>query len=379
MMDTTFIFNRPVDEKNFVGRQHDVSVLRNMLGGGESFVVYGEPKVGKRSLIYRALTLCQKQGMNLLVCEISLMKARSCEDILLGFAQTLLRSVASTRSEFALLVPELFEGTHLVFDPEQFDSRGTVICANWELDSTDYDAVFALPALLAERFHRRIVVLLEEFQNISFPEESYFLLKSLDAAVQNCGKNVSFIFTGSHFNAMRDIFDVKRLFWLSTVRIIPTRITPLEAADAIYRGFQQMGKVIEKDSIQSTAELLRCNMWYVNHLFSIIDQIGKGYVPNTAIDSGLDNLMAIHTPRFFSAICSLTDFQLNLLKAILDGETRFSASSVIEKYGLNSSANVKRLKDALIKKEIVWFDDDDNPHIQDPLMELWLRKEYFAV
>jgi len=378
MMDTTFIFNRPTDEKNFIGRQHDVSLLRNMLYSGESFVVYGEPKVGKRSLIYRALALCQKQGMNLLVCEISFMKARSLDDILLGFADAMLRSVVSTRSEFAQLVGELFAGTHLIFDPEQFDSHGTVICTNWELDSSDMDAVFALPAILSERFHRRIVVLLEDFQNISFPEQSYFLLKSLEGAVQNAGKDISFIFTGSHFNAMREIFDVKRLFWLSVVRVIPSRITPIEAADSIYRGFQQMGKVIEKDSIQSTAELLRCNMWYVNHLFCIIDQIGKGYVPNTAIETGLDCLMAIHSPRFYSIICSLTDFQLSLLKAVIDGETRFSASSVIEKYGLNSSANVKRLKDALFKKEIVWFDDDDIPHIQDPLFELWLRKEYFA-
>jgi hypothetical protein len=73
----------------------------------------------------------------------------------------------------------------------------------------------------------------------------------------------------------------------------------------------------------------------------------------------------------------LTTFQVNLLKAILDGHTKFSASEIIRTYGLNSSANVKRLKDALMKKEIVTFNEKDEPVIIDPLFEYWVRKFYF--
>jgi DNA-binding IclR family transcriptional regulator len=73
----------------------------------------------------------------------------------------------------------------------------------------------------------------------------------------------------------------------------------------------------------------------------------------------------------------LTTFQVQLLRAILEGHTRFSSAEVIRQYGLNSSANVRRLKDALCKKEIVTFDEDDNPLILDPLFEYWVRKYYF--
>ena len=50
---------------------------------------------------------------------------------------------------------------------------------------------------------------------------------------------------------------------------------------------------------------------------------------------------------------------------------------LIKQYGLNSSANVRRLKDALCKKEIVTFDEDETPIVLDPLFEYWVRKEYF--
>lgn len=377
MVDTTFIFNRPVDDKHFAGRLKDVQLLCNLLRGGESFVVYGEPKVGKKSLIYRALSEYKKQNAAFLAVNVSFMRARTRDEIILSFARALLQAFASTSVELSSLAKDLLGGTHLVFDRDRYHSGGECVSANWELDSSDIDAVFNLPAALCARYGRQTAVLIDQFQNISFPDDSFVLLKSLEAAVQNSGSGVSFIFTGSRFNAMREIFDVKRCFWLSAVRIIPSRITPIEAADSIYPGFQQTGKVIEKDTIQSTAQMLRCNMWYVNQLFCIIDQIAKGYVPDIAIESGIDNLLAIHSPGFFSTISSLTDFQLSLLKAIIHGETRLSASSVIDKYSLNSSANVKRLKDALIKKEIVWF-EGDIPHIMDPLFELWLRKEYFA-
>ena len=73
------------------------------------------------------------------------------------------------------------------------------------------------------------------------------------------------------------------------------------------------------------------------------------------------------------------DHQLSLQKAVLDGVTKFSASDVIEKYRLNSSANVRRVKDALRKKEIITFDEKDEPVILDPLFEYWVSKYYFEM
>jgi hypothetical protein len=74
----------------------------------------------------------------------------------------------------------------------------------------------------------------------------------------------------------------------------------------------------------------------------------------------------------------LTDHQLSLVEAALDGVVRFSASDVIEKYELNSSANVRRVKDALKKKEVLTFNEKDEPEILDPLFEYWLRKHFFG-
>jgi hypothetical protein len=67
------------------------------------------------------------------------------------------------------------------------------------------------------------------------------------------------------------------------------------------------------------------------------------------------------------------------MRAVVDGVVRFSASDVIEKYRLNSSANVRRVKDALKKKEIITFNEKDEPVILDPLFEYWITKKYFGI
>ena len=107
--------------------------------------------------------------------------------------------------------------------------------------------------------------------------------------------------------------------------------------------------------------------------------MSKGYIMEPVLVDALSCLISVHEPRFRAMMNGLTTFQVSLLRATVEGNTRFSASEVIRKYNLNSSANVKRVKDALMKKEILTFDGDDKPEFLDPLFEYWIRKYYFEL
>lgn len=81
-------------------------------------------------------------------------------------------------------------------------------------------------------------------------------------------------------------------------------------------------------------------------------------------------MVSANLPRFKAIMDDLTGFQERFLKAVLDGNVKFSTTEVIENYRLNSSANVKRLKEALMKKEVLSFNDKDEPSVQDPLSSI---------
>ena len=107
--------------------------------------------------------------------------------------------------------------------------------------------------------------------------------------------------------------------------------------------------------------------------------MSKGFINEAILMDALNAVIAVHEPRFKVLVNDLTDHQLSLLRAVLDGVVKFSASEVIERYALNSSANVRRVKDALRKKEIITFYDKDEPVVLDPLFEYWVRRYYFEM
>lgn len=400
-MQTSFNFEAPAVGKQFIGREIDVSKMVNLLNGGESVALYDEPGTGKMSLIRNCLTKMRMDGEDIRVAQVDLSRARTGQDMLLEFASGVSAAFASLGEQCAAAVSRQFEGSSVEFDQEAYRrSEPAFSMGALMFDERDAAKVFRLPSALSSAGSQTLntadspapvspasgpaalpaltIVLVTQFQNILFAGEERMLLRQLELANKERGPRCAFIFTGSHLNGMREIFDVRRLFWKEAERFEMSVIDESRITDYVYRSFQQQGKVLEKDIIAASVRILRCNMRYVNQLFSIADSSSFGYVNRNDISGALSRLVSIHRPRFFAQVCSLTDFQLSLLRAITAGELRLSSTPVVRRYHLNSSANVKRLKDALVKKEMVWFDGKDEPHVMDPLFEYWLYTEYFA-
>ena len=179
---------------------------------------------------------------------------------------------------------------------------------------------------------------------------------------------------------MKEIFERRRFPWRAVERIRLSAPSEQEAVGHVVRGFLAGGKVIERDLAREVCASLRWNLSYINNFCAICDSLTRGYVTRDMVAESMDELLSMHEPRFISAVNDLTTYQTRLLRAVLEGETKFSSAEVITRYGLSSSANVKRLKDALLKKEILTFGDlltEENPEIIDPLFEYWLRKVFF--
>ena len=146
----------------------------------------------------------------------------------------------------------------------------------------------------------------------------------------------------------------------------------------IRSAFLNLGRVIEAEEILAIHEMSGGNMWYVKQLCSFCYSQPAGYVSRITVNHARDMLLAIHVPRFKHWLFDLTVNQINLLHAIVDGIRKFSSAETMERYRLNSSAGVARSREALAKRELVVFDEEDNARLTDPLFEYWLRYYYFV-
>lgn len=382
-MDSPFIYDRYVTGKNFIGRRNDCQILSNLLSQGEHVTLYAPPKSGKTSLIQQTLVNMRIAGVQFLVGNFSVLNIRTVEDFLKRMGSTVIRMVASTPEEYADIVRNYLEGSHFVFDPRAFSEKDELLSLNWDMEPSDIDAVLSLPFKIASTTGKRMILIIDEFQDLGMCDNPDMILRRMDAVMKDAkekGLNkLSLVLCGSSVNAMKEIFEKGFLFYRYVEKLSLSTVPEGEITDHIVKGFLASGKVSGKDLFLGACSLLKNNLWYLNHFAAICDSMTKGYIMEPVLVDALNCLIAIHEPRFRYLMDSLTTHQVSLLRATVEGVTRFSAADVIRRYNLNSSANVKRVKDALMKKEILSFDETDTPSFMDPLFEYWVRKYYFEI
>ena len=380
-MDTPFIYDRFVTGKNFLGRKMDCTILSNFLAAGEQVMMYGRPKSGKMSVVQQTLFNMRLSGRQFMVAHTSLANVRTLEQFLLKLGTSVIKSMSSTAEEYSSIVARHLEGTHFVFDRALFATHGEVVSLNWTPDMNDVAQMLRLPQRIAQEQGKSYYVILEDFHNLLRMDECEEVFKEMNRlfSVRDYSNQVysSYLMIGSHVNAMKLIFEEKKYFYRQVEYLPLTPLDERDIIDYIVKGFMVSGKVIDKNLALGACKLFRCDMWYMNHLVSICDTLTRGYINEAVMMDALKMLISIHEPHFQSIVDDLTDHQLSLMRAVLDGVVRFSASEVIEKYALNSSANVRRVKDALKKKEVLTFNEKDEPVILDPLFEYWLEKHFF--
>ncbi len=366
----------------FFGRKEDCAILANLLSQGENVALWEPVGTGKKSIVHQVLTRMKVSGSRFTVGDISALDIRSGEAFARRLGSAIIRLVASTPDEYSRIVNTYLSGTHFVFDQTAYSASDTILSTNWDLDDDDIRAVLRLPYRLAQDRGERIYLIIDEFQNLDLADDGEKLFKLMEGVMDEAkgigNKLFSYIIIGSMYNAMRDIFVKRHFFYRRVERLALSKVDEREIVEHIIKGFLASGKVIDRDLIGGACRLFKCNLFYINHFTSICDSLSKGYIMEPVLLEALDTIISINRGRFVAAMHDLTTFQVSLLKAIIDGYTKFSTAEVIRKYSLNSSANVRRLKDALMKKEILTFEgDDERPVIFDPLFEYWLKNYYF--
>ncbi len=381
-MDSVFSYASVVTGKGFLGRKKDVNILSNLIAQRENIALISGPKGGKNSLIQQVFLQMRLEKKVFDAVEVDLRDVRDEVTFLRRLGDAVIRQYAATPGEFRDLISTQLGGTHFIFDQRSFSEDGCLLALNWDPDEKDTRAILNLPYALSRIRERRLIVILREFQNLRFIDNWERLFKRMEDTVKEQRSfleepQFSYIFTGSQLNAMKDIFEHRRFFHRLCEVHYPSPIEENEITEHIVRGFLAGGKVVDREMLKGAISLMRGNLHYINHFFAICDHLSKGYIMEPVLIEALDNLISIHEPRFEAMVYDLTNYQVALLRAITDGHTKFSSAEVIRSYGLNSSANVKRLKDALSKKEIISFDEGDEPSFIDPLFEYWVKKYFF--
>ncbi|MCI2082604.1 MAG: hypothetical protein LKK19_02655 [Bacteroidales bacterium] len=338
--------------EDFIGRKGDVSKLRDLIRRRKNILLNDIESAGKESLVEEAFSGLKRESPNYCLCTVDLFNVRSSG----AFAVKLYNSVAeSVHSSGMVPVSDM----------------GEYISDKCVAELLDCCESFCVSKGCSP------VILLKEFQNTALFQDAEKFFGLLDS-VWSRHEGVTYILCGSGVNLMKYVFEGKKYLYGFAEPLELSKIDSGDFQRYINRTFLKAGKVIEKYQIEKICRVTDCHPGYLRQLCAICYGLTRGYVTDEMVDVSIKMLLRIHGPYFVSAMDGITANQIRFVQAVIDGNDRFSSENVISKYGLRSSANVFRVKEALQKKEVVTFDSGERAWIMDPVFRYWLENYYFA-
>lgn len=262
-----FPTDSPVPPDEMIGRRRDVEELADQLLAGTNVVLAGARRTGKTSVAYAALERARAE-QDVYVAAVDLFRRRDPGDLAAGIAEAVLRNRsglsralvraraaagaaldAATITASTKVAGELGEAAELAFRPGLGShDPGQALAAALEL-----------PQRIATADGKRIIVFLDEFQDLAAPGHPFGdpdrLTKQMRAIFQ-ASPSVTLLFAGSIEHLLRDLFGPREraLSQFGSFRALST-ISSEEWTAGLAPRFEQAGAPIDPDALRMTVEL----------------------------------------------------------------------------------------------------------------------------
>ena len=374
-MESPFQFGTLATKENFIDRNEDRAMLKQLLTSHINVMLISPRRWGKSSLVKRSMEELASERKDIKVCFIDAFSIGSEAEFYRTFASKVIECASTKFEKWAEDAKNLLNGVipQLVIKDQVTDFMAFDI--KFKPEEKDKLSILQLPETLAKQKGIRIIVCIDEFQQLSNLAE-YKDMEGKMRSVWQQQELTTYCLYGSKRHMMMDIFNnSNNPFYRFGQVVFLDKITKDNWMPFIIEGFRKANKHISEDYASKICDIVECHSWYLQQLsFFIWNQTEKD-VTAEEFSYGVKQLININTPMFQSDINKLTPAQLELLRAIAAGETKFSSAEVNSKYNLGNPNTLAKNKRSLQEQDIIEKTKDNTFHFVDPIFKLWIEKE----
>lgn len=374
MENRPFTFGVATSGDNFTDREVETSRLLSNFQNGVNTILISPRRWGKTSLVQKVCGLAEAD--NLKIVYLDIFSCRSDGDFYNAFATAVLKQTSSKWDEWVenakLFLSRINPKISLGPDPTSDFS----ISLELNPKSEDINETLQLPEKIARKKGCNIVVCIDEFQQIAEFKDSKTFQKRL-RTVWQLQKSVSYCLFGSKKHLMSELFERRSLpFYKFGDSIYLSKISTPDWVEYICGRFRSTGKQISRELAERICLMVDNHSSYVQQLAWLVWIHAKEIATEQDFKDACQDILDQNTPLFEKQTESLTTYQMNFMHALVDGlHKEFTTQEVLQKYQLGSSANVSIVKRALVKKELIETEKRETI-IPDPLLEIWLKREF---
>ena len=376
MENRPFTFGVAASGENFTDREAETKRLLTNFRHGVNTILISPRRWGKTSLVQKVCRLAQSDKLR--VVYMDAFSCRSERDFCDAFASAVLKQT-STKAEEWLESVKLFlsrVSSKISLGPDPMTDFSISLEMNPKRE--EVDEILQLPEKIARKRGWRIVVCVDEFQQIAEFTDSKAFQKKL-RSVWQLQESVSYCLFGSKKHLMNELFEKKSLpFYKFGDAIYLQKIGTADWVDYIRSRFEATGTRVSRELAEKICQRADNHSSYVQQLAWLVWTHTEDEATERDFDNAWRDIVDQNTPLFEKQTESLTTYQMNFLRAVVDGVSdEFTTQEVLRKYQLGTSANVSAVKRALEKKELIEV-EKRQVVIPDPILKEWLKRELKA-
>ncbi|HEX2968841.1 MAG TPA: ATPase [Bacteroidales bacterium] len=377
-METPFVFGKIVYDKDFTDREQESEKLLSCFISSVNTILISPRRWGKSSLVLKVSELVKKKDKNIHICFIDLNNVRTEEQFYKQFTTEVLK-VMSTKTQVLLDNAKKFLGRFVpVISLNPLPGSEFKLSLDWEEVKREPDDILDLPEKICKSANKKLVICIDEFQNISELGDPLGFQKKLRSHWQKHRK-VSYCLYGSKKRMMTDVFTSPSMpFFRFGEVIFLDKISTSDWVKFIVKRFRDTGKKITKKEALMISDLADCHPYFVQQLAQQSWLRTEKACNPDIIRASFGDIVLQLSLLYQNLTDNFSTTQLNLLKALLNDEEQLSSQKIIQEYGLGTSANVTKIKKTLSDKEIIDLQNDKISFL-DPLYKYWLKEYFFKI
>lgn len=372
-----FQFGTLATRDNFIDRVEDRATLKQLLYSHVNTMLVSPRRWGKSSLVKVAMAELQEEHKEVHVCYIDAFSISSEAEFYRVFASQVIacasskidRWIADAKKFLTGVVPQIvvndqvnnFMAFDLKYVPEEQDKL----------------TILQLPETLAKDKGINIIVCIDEFQQLALLPE-WKQMEGFMRSVWQQQEDVTYCLYGSKRHMMMDIFNnSNNPFYRFGQVFYLKKIAREYWVPYIVKTFTETGKSISEEFANNICNITECHSWYVQQLSFFIWSGTQTAVTEEIFQEQTILLVDTNAPVFEADVDGLSVSQVNMLIAIANGESHFSAQNVNQRYSLGAPQTISRNKQTLIRKDIIEKDGDSYTFV-DPIFKFWFKKNHHA-
>ena len=375
--EQSFVFGVSVSDYNFIGRKEEIRRLKMNFEEGINTILISPRRWGKTSLVRKVCEVVDRKKV--IPVFVDIFKCKTEYEFYNALAEAVLKQTASkaelwmdnARDFIARLSPKVS------FSPEPNSEFALSLGISPKTHAPE--EILSLAEEIAKKKQKRIVVCIDEFQQIGEMADSVSIQKRLRSVWQH-QRLTSYCLFGSKKHTMMNVFQKRNmpLYQFGDFKFLD-KIPTETWVEYVVQHFKDRQRTISTEQAAKICQLVDNYSSYVQQLswlvFSLIDE-GQ-VVTDEHLKQGVKDLLNSQEQLFMQQIEPLTAYQMNFLRCILSGHhDDFGETAVREEFQLGSVSNITRLKTALVDKDIVEM-SGKRYYITDPVFALWFRSRMF--